>query len=79
VFTPVLAKHTKSFNLTDTLSVGVGRIQRNFEPLQLQIETWRKTQITDDTAKLILYSAFIDGKQEAPTTLLPDPRKIKVS
>lgn len=31
-FTPVLAKHTKSFNLIDTLSVGVDRIQRNFEP-----------------------------------------------
>jgi hypothetical protein len=28
-FTPVLAKHTKSFNLIDTLSVGVDRIQRN--------------------------------------------------
>ena len=26
-FTPVLAKHTKSFNLIDTLSVGVDRIQ----------------------------------------------------
>jgi hypothetical protein len=31
IFTPVLAKHTKSFNLIDTLSVGVDRIQRNFE------------------------------------------------
>jgi hypothetical protein len=66
VFTPVLAKHTKSFNLVDTLSIGVDRIQRNFEPLQRQVETWRKTQITDDTAKLIFYSAFIDGKLEAP-------------
>ena len=27
-FTPVLAKHTKSFNLIDTLAVGVDRIQR---------------------------------------------------
>jgi hypothetical protein len=27
MFTPVLAKHTKSFNLIDTLSVGVDRIQ----------------------------------------------------
>jgi len=45
-FTPVLAKHTKSFNLIDTLSVGVDRIQRNFEPLQRQVETWRQTQIT---------------------------------
>ena len=32
-FTPVLAKHTKSFTLVDTLSVGVDRIQRNFEPM----------------------------------------------
>jgi len=48
-FTPVLAKHTKSFNLIDTLSVGV---DSNFEPLERQIETWRKTQITDDTAKV---------------------------
>jgi hypothetical protein len=52
VFTLILAKHTKSFNLIDTLSVGVDRIQRNFEPLQRQVELWRKTQITDGTAKL---------------------------
>jgi hypothetical protein len=50
----------------------VDRIQRNFEPLQRQVELWRKTQITDDTAKLIFYSAFIDGKLEAPRTLLPE-------
>jgi hypothetical protein len=36
VFSPVLAKPSKSFNLIDTLSVGVDRIQRNFEPLQRQ-------------------------------------------
>jgi hypothetical protein len=64
VFTPVLAKHTKSFNLIDTLSVGVDRIQRNFEPLQRQVETWRKTQITDNTAKLI----------DLMRTLIGDPR-----
>lgn len=76
VFTPVLAKHTKSFNLIDTLSVGVDRVQRNFEPLQRQVELWRKTQITDDTAKLIFYSAFIDGKLEAPRTLLPEVHRL---
>jgi hypothetical protein len=42
-----LAKHSKSFNLIDTLAVGVDRIQRNFEPLQRQLETWRQTQITE--------------------------------
>jgi hypothetical protein len=76
VFTPVLAKHTKSFNLIDTLSVGVDRIQRNFEPLQRQVELWRKTQITNDTARLILYSAFIDGKLEAPRSLLPEVHRL---
>ncbi len=39
VFTPVLAKHSKSFNLIDTLAVGADRIQRNFEPMQRQVET----------------------------------------
>jgi hypothetical protein len=39
VFTPVLAKHTKSFNLIDSLAVGVERIQRNFEPMQRQWKT----------------------------------------
>jgi hypothetical protein len=63
VFTPVLAKHSKSFNLIDTLAVGVDRIQRNFEPMQRQVETWRKTQITDERAKLIFYNAFIDGAE----------------
>jgi hypothetical protein len=31
-----------------------------------------KTQIRDNTARLILYSAFIDGKLEAPGSLLPE-------
>jgi hypothetical protein len=76
VFTPVLAKHTKSFNLVDTLSVGVDRIQRNFEPLQRQVKAWRKTQITDERAKLVFYSAFIDGKLEAPRSLLPEVHRL---
>jgi hypothetical protein len=76
VFTPVLAKHTKSFNLVDTLSVGVDRIQRNFEPMQRQVESWRQTQITDAQAKLIFYSAFVDGKLDAPKSLLPDVHRL---
>lgn len=75
-FTTVLAKHTKSFNLIHTLSVGVDRIQRNFEPLQRQVELWRKTQITDDTARLISYSAFVDGKLEAPLSLLSEVHRL---
>jgi hypothetical protein len=76
VFTPVLAKHTKSFNLVDTLSVGVDRIQRNFEPMQRQVESWRQTQITDAQTKLIFYSAFVDGNLDAPRSLLPDVHRL---
>lgn len=72
----MLAKHTKSFNLVDTLSVGVDRIQRNFEPLQRQVESWKKTQITNDTARLIFYSAFVDGKLEALRSLLPEVHRL---
>ena len=32
-FTPVLGKHTKGFNLADTLSVGIDPIQGNLEPM----------------------------------------------
>ena len=75
-FQPVLAKHTKSFNLIDTLSVGVDRIQRNFEPMQRQVESWRQMQITDAQAKLILYSAFVEGKLDAPKSLLADVHRL---
>ena len=44
--------------------------------MQRQVELWRKTQITDDTAKLIFYSAFIDGTLEAPRTLLPEVHRL---
>jgi len=37
-FTPVLAKHSKSFSLIDCISVGVDRMQRNFEPMRKQVE-----------------------------------------
>src|SRR6266536_4655789 len=64
-FTPVLAKHSKSFSLVDCISVGVDRMQRNFEPMRRQVEAWRQTQITDERAKLVLNVAFVDGKLDA--------------
>lgn len=67
-----LAKHTKNFNLVDTLSVGVARIQRNFEPMQRQVQHWREAQITDERAKLILLSASVDGQLDAPKSLLAE-------
>jgi hypothetical protein len=55
LFTPVLAKHLKSFSLADTISVGMDRMQRNFEPMRKQVEAWRQTELSDVAAKMIIY------------------------
>ncbi len=68
-FTPVLAKHSKSFALVDAISVGVDRMQRNFEPMRKQVEAWRQTELTDVTAKMIIYEAFIESELEVPKHL----------
>ena len=75
-FQPVLAKHTKSFNLIDTLSVGVDRIQRNFEPMRARSRRGGRTQITDEQAKLIFYRAFVEEKLDAPKSLLADVHRV---
>jgi Domain of unknown function (DUF932) len=65
-FQPVLAKHTKNFVLTKALSAGVDDMQRNFEPMVKAVETWRETQLNDQSAKLIIYRAFVEGQLDAP-------------
>jgi hypothetical protein len=64
-FTPVLAKHSKSFSLIDCISVSVDRMQRNFEPMRKQVEAWQRSELTDVTAKVVIYEAFVEGKREA--------------
>ena len=70
-FTPVLAKHSKSFDLIDTLAIGVDRMQRSFDPLKRNIGEWRANQISDDQAKLILYEAFVEGGLDVSPKMLP--------
>jgi hypothetical protein len=69
VFTPVLAKHSKSFSLINCISVGVDRMQRNFEPMRKQVEAWQGRELTDLTPKVVIYEAFVEGKLEAPKHL----------
>ena len=71
-FTPVLAKHSRNFNILDSLAIGVDRIQRNFEPMRLQVEDWRNLQIGDDFAKLLIYQAFIEEDLDIPRHLARD-------
>ena len=39
---PVLAKNSKSLSLIDCSSVGVDRMQRNFEPMRKQVEALQR-------------------------------------
>jgi hypothetical protein len=68
-FTPVLAKHSKHFSSVDSLSVGVDRMQRNFEPMRRQVEARQELQLPDTHAKMVIYRAFIEGELEAPRHL----------
>jgi hypothetical protein len=70
-FTPVLTKHSNSVNLIDLLAIGVDRMQRGFEPLTRQVQSWQETQITDDEARLIIYQAFVEKELKLSTRLLP--------
>ena len=44
--------------------------------MRRQVETWRQTQITDEQAKLIFYSAFVEEKLDAPRGLLTDVHRL---
>lgn len=68
-FQPVLAKHSKHFNLFNSLAVGIDQMQRNFKPMQDQITNWRGSQISDDHARSIIYRAFIEDQLDAPKHL----------
>jgi hypothetical protein len=44
-------------------------MQRNFEPMRKQVETWQRSELTDLTAKVVIYEVFVEGKLEAPRHL----------
>jgi hypothetical protein len=68
-FAPVLAKHSKNFSLKSAISVGVDDMQRNFKPMVDSVERWRASQLSDVTARMIIYRAFIEGELEVPRQL----------
>jgi hypothetical protein len=68
-YSPVLAKHSKHFSLEDSLSIGVDRMQRNFEPMRRQVEAWRTQQLTTAAPKLTINRAFVEGDLDVPKHL----------
>jgi hypothetical protein len=61
---PCSRKLSESFSLIDCISVGVDRMQRNFEPMRKQVEGRQRSELTDGTAKVVIYDAFLEGKLE---------------
>ena len=77
-FTPVLAKHSKSFSLIDCISVGVDRMQRNFEPMRQQVETWQGSELTDGRSKWSSTRHSSKANWTLPRTL-PEPCMTSIS
>jgi hypothetical protein len=67
-FKPLLAKHTKNFDLIESLSTGVDRIQRGWQPLREAIQLKRTSELQDNSARVMIYRAFMEHK--FPVTLM---------
>lgn len=68
-FFAIQAKHSKNLIPVDAISLGIDRIQRNFDPLTRQVEMWKAVQLSDGRAKSIICDAFIGDQLEAPKHL----------
>jgi hypothetical protein len=62
-FTPVTRKHSKHFDIEETIGGAVDKMQRNFKPLVRQIDAWKGFELSDQSAKLVIYRAFIEGSE----------------
>ena len=60
-FKPMLAKHTKNMDLTETLSIGVDRIQRSWQPLRERVDFMRQKTLPITTAQALIYRAFTEA------------------
>jgi len=40
-----------------------------YDPMRKQVEAWQRSELTDVTAKVVIYEAFVEGKLEAPKHL----------
>lgn len=68
-FSPITRKHTSHFDPAEVIDIGIGKMQRHFEPMKKQIDVWRHHTLPDDTARLVVYRAFIEGGLAVPRHL----------
>lgn len=72
-FESLSKKHSKNLlkgtTLTDAISIGVDRTQRQFQPMIDKINRWQDFSLSDGKAKDKIYDAFIMGQLDAPERL----------
>lgn len=61
-FKPMLAKHTKNFDLIESISIGIDRVQRFFQPMKQNILTMKNITLKDNEAIEFIYTSFMDHK-----------------
>jgi hypothetical protein len=73
-FMAVTRRHSKALEteLQDILALGVVRVQRQFEPMLAQVDTWKNHQLPDIQAKALIYDAFVREEIDAPKHLMRD-------
>lgn len=59
-FRPMLAKHSKHFDLEESVGIAIDRIQRNWEPLREAIYSKQHLAIGEDVARSFIYKAFLE-------------------
>jgi len=58
-FKPLYAKHSKNLDVVESISIGIDRIQRGWQPLREAIDYKRRTHLEIDEARLLIYNAFV--------------------
>jgi len=61
-FKPLLAKHSKHFDLIESVSIGVDRIHRGFSDLRETINLMRARRLAEDEARALIYRAFMENR-----------------
>ncbi len=76
-FAPLLHKHTRQFDLEDSISIAVDRIQRGFAPLESRVAGMREHGLSDNEARLLIYRAFLERSiRGVPRNIMPDVHKL---
>lgn len=61
-YKPMLAKHSKNLDLTESISIAVDRLQRGWKPIREMIDFKRNYALSDGKARDMLYQLFTDAK-----------------